>query len=93
MKQTLGDMLARIADIEMTITATREMTDVLSAMFVARDGLPADQLILTEDGRKVPQTSIIDAIGVLEQHIVLLTRELDELKNTPVKETRSKNEH
>jgi len=93
MKQTLGDMLARIADIEMTITATREMTDVLSSMFVARDGLPADQLILTEDGRKVPQTNIIDAITVLEQHVVLLSRELDELRNTPVKDTRSKNEH
>lgn len=83
--QTVGEIIARVTALEHTLVAASEMYALLVADFVARDGMPAAQIIVADDGRPVPQEHVVDALAPLEQHINLLRTELDELRGTHVK--------
>jgi hypothetical protein len=85
MKQTVGQIMSRISAIEYTLIAANEMHALLVADFVSRDGMPAAQLIVSDDGRTVPQEHVLDALAPIEQHINMLRTELEELRSLQVK--------
>lgn len=84
MSKTIGEVLVTITDIELQLVATREMCAYLVAAFVDRDGIPAEQIILTDDGRPVTQQSIIATIDALHARIDTLTASLEGLRNLKV---------
>lgn len=82
--RTLQDMLLRIKQLEFSIIAAQEMCALLRASFEERDGLPAEQVIITDDGRAVPQTAIVGVLELLDKYIHTCSAELAELHSTAV---------
>ncbi|MGA1354107.1 MAG: hypothetical protein ACO32I_04935 [Candidatus Limnocylindrus sp.] len=81
----IGEVMARIHALELTYTATKEMLALLTGSFISRDGLPAEEIILTDDGRQVPQELIREALdATMVAYLEELQEDLDKLKNMTV---------
>jgi hypothetical protein len=83
--QTIRDIIERLAQITYKTVVLVETRAWLEGQFAERDGLVAAQLMLTDDGRAVPQSVIYDTISDIDTQLALLTAEREQLERTQLK--------
>lgn len=85
MKRTIKEVMTRYADVCFKLVVLNETYDWLDRQFSERDGMIATQLMLTDDGRAVPQDTIRDVLADIQTQITLLETERAEIEETQIK--------
>lgn len=81
-KPTLKELMARYTALNFKLVVLQETRDWLDRQFVERDGMVATQLMITDDGRTIPQDTIVEVLSDIETQIALLEAEREEIERT-----------
>jgi hypothetical protein len=83
--KTLDEVIARHADVTLKIAFVEAVLELSIEHFAHHDGLEPKSIVLTNDGRRVPETTVASVIEELRAAILdPLNAELDELKKIKV---------
>lgn len=85
-KKTLKEIMIEYNDLDLEITALRELLNLVSTEFGSRDGIPPQKIVLTDDGRRVPAEKFNVLLAEINVLLLkpLLTKQ-NELKELTVK--------
>jgi len=74
--------MARHTALSFKLVVLQEMREWLERQFAERDGMVATQLMITDDGRTVPQDTIAEVLSDIETQVTLLEAEREEIERT-----------
>ena len=85
-KQTLEDVVRRYNELDLEITAVHEVIALVEQEFASRDGIQPKNIVLTDDGRRVPPQNFSIIISQIKTLILNpLKQERSDLKDMKVK--------
>ena len=84
-KTPLSKVIARHNEITLLIALYEAVLETCEENFVYRDGLEPKSLIVTNDGRRVPEDMISDALSTIRSTLLTpLEKELNQLNKKKV---------
>lgn len=84
--KSIKELMIRHAELEIRRAAVEECLALIRAEFSARDGIPPNKIVLTEDGKRVPPATfsvVLDEITSLVLKPIL--KELSTLEEKKIK--------
>lgn len=82
---SLNEVIMRHGELTLQIAFVEALLELATEHFAHHDGLEPKSLVLTNDGRRVPETTVAVVINEIRGEILApLNRELDKLKKVKV---------
>lgn len=82
---SLDEVIKRHGEITLQIAFVEALLELATEQFAHHDGLEPKSIVLTNDGRRVPEATVAQVIDdVRSQTLAPLTKELDKLKKVKV---------